>query len=147
LLKPPYSHIFDFWLSPFPIPANTVLISETFFADEIFTRRSIKRFDQSKCDFKVGLLSYKYMEDWFTVNIPFWLLMIEEYGLQTKPTIDVLGIGGWEGCSSLFLLQTLQNTKITCVGMWEGSQQLVDFGALGTGKLILILIFLSIKND
>jgi hypothetical protein len=56
----------------------------TFLVDGIFTRRSIKRFDQNKRDFKAGLSSYKFTEDWFTVNIPFWLLTIEEYKLHTN---------------------------------------------------------------
>jgi hypothetical protein len=95
----------------------------TFLADEIFTRRSIKRFDQDKRDFKAGLTSYKFTEDWFTVNIPFWLLTIEEYRLQSKPAIEVLEIGSW-----------------------EGSQELVDFGALSTGETNFNSNLLDYKN-
>jgi predicted O-methyltransferase YrrM len=69
---------------------------------------------------------------WYIIAPPFSCLTY--IGTEGKPAIEALEIGSWEGCSSLFLLQTLPKTRITCVDMWEGSQELVDFGALSTGE-------------
>jgi len=106
----------------------------TYISDNILKRESISRFRTAQSDFKASLSSYSFSSDWFTGHIPFWLLTFDEYKFHTKPDINALEIGSWEGCSSLFLLKTLPNVKLTCVDLWQGSQQLRDFGAHGTGE-------------
>jgi len=63
--------------------------------------------------------------DWFSGNIPYWLSVIDEYGLRSGD-IKALEIGSWEGLSSYFILSEMPNAHLTCVDTWEGSDEHKD---------------------
>lgn len=67
-----------------------------------------------------------FSTDWFSVNIPNWLLTFEDYKLQEKETIKALEIGSFEGASSVFLISEFENMHLTCVDTWQGSEENID---------------------
>lgn len=60
--------------------------------------------------------------DYFSVNIPYWLSVIDEYELRSGD-IKALEIGSWEGLSSYFILSEMPNAHLTCVDTWEGTDE------------------------
>ncbi len=73
--------------------------------------------------FKTQVL--KLSNDWFTVNISYWLSVIDEYKLKNKE-VKALEIGSWEGLSSHFILSSLPKAHLTCVDTWEGADEHKD---------------------
>lgn len=65
--------------------------------------------------------------DWFSGNIPYWLSVIDEYGLRSGD-IKALEIGSWEGLSSYFILSEMPNAHLTCVDTWEPPDEYKDWG-------------------
>jgi predicted O-methyltransferase YrrM len=57
--------------------------------------------------------------DWFTGNVPSWLMVFEKYKFYEKE-IKALEIGSYEGLSSYFLLSKLPKAHLTCVDTWQG---------------------------
>ena len=72
--------------------------------------------------------------DWFSNNIPYWLSVIDEYGLRSG-NIKALEIGSWEGLSSYFILSEIPNAHLTCVDTWEGADEHKD----GTAAPAIVL--------
>lgn len=64
----------------------------------------------------------KFSTDWFSGNIPYWLIIFNKFQLIDKP-LSCLEIGSWEGRSSLFILESLPNSKLTCVDTWQGADE------------------------
>lgn len=73
--------------------------------------------------FKARCASLQLSNDWFTGNIPHWLDAFAQAGLATRPRVDALEIGSWEGLSSYFVLATLPNAVMTCVDTWQGADE------------------------
>ena len=73
--------------------------------------------------YKAQILEKDFSQDWFTSNIPNWLLTFEEYQFADKDQIEALEIGSFEGCSSAFIAQQLETVNLTCVDTWEGSDE------------------------
>ncbi len=63
-----------------------------------------------------------FSTDWFTSNIPYWMIIFKKFQMLNKP-LSCLEIGSWEGRSSLFILESLPNSKLTCVDTWEGADE------------------------
>ena len=78
----------------------------------------IKEFQQFKQNLKLS-------NDWFSVNIPYWLSLFDKYELRLK-NINVLEIGSWEGLSSCFILKMLPNAQLTSVDTWAGADEHQD---------------------
>lgn len=72
-------------------------------------------FEQTKANLNLS-------HDWFSGNIPYWLSIIDEYGLRSAD-MKVLEIGSWEGLSSYFILSEMRNAHLTCVDTWEGADE------------------------
>ncbi len=70
-----------------------------------------------------------FSTDWLAGNIPYWNIIFERFRLFKKD-INCLEIGSWEGRSSLFILETLPNSKITCVDTWAGADEHKGMDAL-----------------
>jgi hypothetical protein len=66
-----------------------------------------------------------FSTDWFSGNIPHWNLIFDKYFEKTK-IINSLEIGSWEGRSSLFILENLPMTTLTCVDTWGGADEHQD---------------------
>ncbi len=47
-------------------------------------------------------------------------------------SLSCLEIGSWEGRSSLFILESLPNSKLTCVDTWEGADEHKRLNILNT---------------
>ncbi len=73
--------------------------------------------------YKLILFSNRiFSTDWFSRHIPSWLKLFNLHDL-TNQNLKLLEIGSWEGMSSVFLLDTLKNSHLTCVDTWGGSDE------------------------
>jgi len=89
-------------------------------------RRDLPRKYRTKSDaFEQTKLGLTLSNDWFSSNIPFWLFVIDKYGLQSGD-VKVLEIGSWEGLSSYFILYEMPSAHLTCVDTWEGADEHKD---------------------
>lgn len=61
--------------------------------------------------------------DWFTGNIPTWLMAFQIQKLEKKAEFNFMEIGSWQGLSAVFLLRYFENAKLTCVDTWEGADE------------------------
>jgi len=50
------------------------------------------------------------------------MIIFKKFQMLNKP-LSCLEIGSWEGRSSLFILESLPNSKLTCVDTWEGADE------------------------
>jgi hypothetical protein len=73
-------------------------------------------------NFADTIKTLKLSNDWFSKNVPFWLSIIEQYGLRNKQ-IRALEIGSWEGLSSYFILSQMPLAHLTCVDTWKGADE------------------------
>lgn len=81
----------------------------------------------------------KLSNDWFSKNVPFWLSIIEEYGLHERQ-IAALEIGSWEGLSSYFILNSMPSAQLTCVDTWRGADEHQD------SRVVLSDVVAQIEN-
>lgn len=93
------------------------------YISEPFLRGSLQPFRAAQWEFRASVPALRISRDWFTPAIPQWLCVFEEYGLRAKSDLLGLEIGSWEGLSSVFLLRSLPNLRLTCVDTWEGSDE------------------------
>jgi hypothetical protein len=96
-----------------------------FFWDRLARIFSCKH-KQEVAEFRKYIRAKKITHDYFSKNIPSWLNTFEKYRLKEKPRLDLLEIGSFEGVSTLFLLDYLENAFITCVDTWQGSDEHKD---------------------
>lgn len=68
--------------------------------------------------FRASLGGLELSRDWFTAQIPHWLLVFDRQRLHDRD-IEALEIGSWEGLASYFILKTLPRARLTCVDPWE----------------------------
>lgn len=73
----------------------------------------------------------KFSTDWFSGNIPYWLIVFNKFQMLDK-SLSCLEIGSWEGRSSLFILESLPNSKLTCVDTWGGADEHKGLNILNT---------------
>jgi len=101
-------------------PAEVI---RSYIRKNIFRKREGKNLKAIQSAFTAGLNKHNFSNDWFSGNIPFWILTFEDYKFNTKEKIEALEIGSWEGMSSLFLLQYFDNLHLTCVDTWQGGDE------------------------
>ena len=92
------------------------------YASNLLGWQQRRRYGPDKAKFKALLASGKFSNDWFSGNIPYWLPVLEKYGLTNRP-IKALEIGSWEGASSVFILDHLPLASLVCVDTWEGADE------------------------
>jgi len=73
--------------------------------------------------YKAQMSEKDFSNDWFTSNIPNWLLTFEEHRFGDKDRIDALEIGSFEGCSAAFISEQFKTVNLTCIDTWEGSEE------------------------
>lgn len=100
------------------------------YAFQALNRGSLERYRRAQADFNASLSSMRLSTNWFSGHVPFWLSALEQYQLESKPSITALEIGSWEGLSSVFLLESLPQATLTCVDTWEGSDEQKGHAAL-----------------
>lgn len=61
--------------------------------------------------------------DWFTQNIPTWLIAFQKNNYDKLTELDCLEVGSWQGLSAVFLLHHFERAKLTCVDTWEGADE------------------------
>ena len=83
-------------------------------------RQSFKEEQDSFCKYCENLqLDY----DWFTSNIPTWLMAFKKQSYNKKTELNCLEIGSWQGQSAVFLLSYFEKANLTCVDTWEGGAE------------------------
>lgn len=80
-----------------------------------------RRYDARADAFKAAASRGNFSTDWFTTRICHWLDAFARHPLPASP--QVLEIGSWEGLSSLFILSTWPDARITCVDTWQGGAE------------------------
>ena len=71
-------------------------------------------------EFSKGL---KLDHDWFTGNIPTWLMAFRKNNYSRTSELNCMEIGSWQGLSAVFVLHYFSNAKLTCVDTWAGADE------------------------
>ncbi len=81
--------------------------------------------------------SYTFQTDWFSSSIGDWSEVLKD--LKSKPDLNFLEIGSFEGRSAVWLLDNIlidQSSRLTCIDTWKGSREhqnsTFDFGVVET---------------
>ncbi len=114
------------------IEPKFVIITSVVLIKYIYSVFLINRFTSKKFNFdKIDFINYSKktlifdQRDLFSNNIPSWLYIFNKFSLLNKK-IDALEIGSYEGRSSSFLLNTLENMHLTCVDTFEPFYELQE---------------------
>jgi predicted O-methyltransferase YrrM len=62
---------------------------------------------------------------WFDGSIPVWVRLLSDLK-NSKPAVDILEIGSWEGRSTVFLLSFFPKGRVTAVDTWAGGDEYSD---------------------
>jgi predicted O-methyltransferase YrrM len=96
-----------------------------FYVDAFAEGRLRKEYRDRALNFAQSKQGLKLSNDWFSINLPFWLSIIDGSGLKDRD-IKALEIGSWEGLSSYFILSEMPRAQLTCVDTWEGGDEHKD---------------------
>jgi hypothetical protein len=107
------------WLVRTRAPAQVYLLFLKWMAG---MRRLRRKYDIGVRTFAADTDKLEISIDLFSHNVPYWLAMIDEYGLHERE-LEALEIGSWEGLSSYFILSRMRKARLTCVDTWEGSDE------------------------
>lgn len=108
-----------------------------FYVDAFAEARLEKEYRDRVLSFVQEKQSLKISNDWFSINIPFWLSIIDGSGLKHRD-IRALEIGSWEGLSSFFILSEMPRAQLTCVDTWEGGDEHKEGQAPNGSKMKII---------
>jgi predicted O-methyltransferase YrrM len=86
-------------------------------------RWHIKKLAPKVDEFKKRLNEKQFSTDWFSPNIPQWILAFQKTHTDFSKPIKVLEIGSFEGMSALFILETFPNCHLTCADTWQGAAE------------------------
>lgn len=95
-----------------------------------FRKLRVSKYRDVRKKYRAKYAGENFSSDWFSVNIPNWLLTFEDYKLQERETLKALEIGSFEGASSVFLLSEFENMHLTCVDTWQGSEENIGHDGL-----------------
>lgn len=91
------------------------------FLHRLCSVRSEMKIERDKFrNFTKGL---QFDNDWFTQNIPTWLMGFNRQAFDKKAELNCMEIGSWQGYSAVFLLSYFENAKLTCIDTWEGADE------------------------
>lgn len=76
--------------------------------------------------------------DWFTPNIPTWLMAFEQNHFEKNAKLKCMEIGSWQGQSAVFILNYFENAKLTCVDTWQGADEHKSGDAGAPGALMKV---------
>ena len=93
----------------------------------IFTVR--KSFKKKQESFREYAKDFHIDNDWFSPNIPTWLMAFRKQSYEKNSALKCLEIGSWQGQSALFLLSYFAKADLTCVDTWEGADEHKDNNA------------------
>lgn len=79
---------------------------------------------------------FRFDNDWFTNNIPTWLMAFHLQKYNKNSELNCMEIGSWQGQSAIFLLHHYEKAKLTCVDTWEGADE-HKFGDAATSETLL----------
>lgn len=97
-----------------------------------FNRKEMKVSQQLFREFADGL---QLDNDWFTANIPTWLMAFRKSDYDKKNELNCMEIGSWQGLSAVFTLYYFERAKLTCVDTWEGADEHKS-GAASTSDIL-----------
>ena len=113
------------------IPANLIFMYRTganlglsvkYVVDE-FRRIRTRQFSENLKKYRSETSEMDFSQDWFSVNIPNWMVTIDRYSDKTKEQVIALEIGSFEGRSAFFLLSVIPNATLVCVDTWQGADE------------------------
>lgn len=88
-----------------------------------FRKIRLSKYRDIRKEYRSRYANGNFSSDWFSLNIPNWLLTFEDNKLHEKQSIKALEIGSFEGASSVFLVSEFKNVHLTCVDTWQGSEE------------------------
>ena len=80
-----------------------------------------QRFKREQDSFRKFAKKLQLDNDWFTSNIPTWLMAFQKQSYSKTAELNCMEIGSWQGQSAVFLLSYFEKANLTCVDTWEGS--------------------------
>ena len=88
-----------------------------------------KIFMTEEYNFRQYAKTLKLDNDWFSGNIPTWLMAFQKQSYNKQTFLKCMEIGSWQGQSAVFLLSYFDNANLTCVDTWEGADEHKNFHA------------------
>ena len=82
-----------------------------------------RRFNKEKDLFRSFAKTLQLDNDWFTGNIPTWLMAFRKQLYNKKTELNCMEIGSWQGQSAVFVLNYFENANLTCVDTWMGADE------------------------
>ncbi|TQV73242.1 class I SAM-dependent methyltransferase [Denitrobaculum tricleocarpae] len=95
-----------------------------------FRKIRLSKFRDLRKDYRSRYANGNFSSDWFSVNIPNWLLTFEDKKFHEKQSIKALEVGSFEGASSVFLVSEFKNMHLTCVDTWQGGEENIGHDGL-----------------
>jgi predicted O-methyltransferase YrrM len=106
-----FKAIYWLFITNSPIVIFLVYFKTFLFAKILFNKKDSKK-----------ITNKNFSTDWFAGNIPYWESIFDRFQMSNR-NLNCLEIGSWEGRSSLFILESLPNSKIICVDTWGGADE------------------------
>lgn len=104
--------------------APTWLVLSHFKINYIHRRSSSSQiFKKEQDSFRKYAKKLQLDNDWFTPNIPTWLMAFQKQSYNKKTELNCMEIGSWQGQSAVFLLSYFEKANMTCVDTWAGADE------------------------
>jgi len=82
-----------------------------------------KAMKKNQKEFREFSKTLNFDNDWFTENIPTWLMAFQKSNYDRNSKLNCLEIGSWQGLSAVFILNYFKKAKLMCVDTWEGADE------------------------
>ena len=82
-----------------------------------------QRFKREQDSFRKFAKKLQLDNDWFTSNIPTWLMAFQKQSYSKTAELNCMEIGSWQGQSAVFLLSYFEKANLTCVDTWAGADE------------------------
>jgi len=102
-----------------------------------------QRFIKEMDSFRSFAKKLQLDNDWFTGNIPTWLMAFQKQLFDNKTELNCMEIGSWQGLSTVFVLSYFEKANLTCVDTWMGADEHKD----GSARSAQILSEIEKKFD
>ena len=82
-----------------------------------------QRFKREQDSFRKFAKKLQLDNDWFTSNIPTWLMAFQKQSYSKTAELNCMEIGSWQGQSAVFLLSYFEKANLTCVDTLAGADE------------------------
>jgi predicted O-methyltransferase YrrM len=97
-------------------------VFKVYLRGRVFGYLTTNKYRRETETFNTFLSKYSFRNSWNFGCVAEWSDVFKAY-LSNEMPITALEVGSWEGMSSLFILTTLRNSRLTCVDTWEGADE------------------------